>query len=95
MDTHTIHLVPGMWYELRYQNQGGNGQWYQYQMTAQVLATGNDHGRRNVTLNLRPLAGTTKLNMENVLEANPAVHAEPKLPRPIPRGRRKESSGNG
>lgn len=87
MDTHTIHLTPGDWYTIRYNQQGGNGQWYQYQMTAQVLATKNNHGKRSVVMNLRPLAGTTELDMENILEANRQALADPKLPRSVPRGK--------
>jgi hypothetical protein len=92
-----MDLTPGEWYHVVYKAHRANYMWYEWEFTAPFLNETNDFGKPDTHWNLRPLAGTTTLPVQDIISAKPVVHDEivrmpPKLPRRVQGGRSGKSS---
>jgi hypothetical protein len=72
-----IDLTPSTCYTVRYKQQSGNYQWYEWEMTAVYLC---DSAMGEHMFSLRPKAGTGSIRIGDVLSAVPADRSRIALP---------------
>lgn len=75
-----IKLEEGITYRLIYKSQSGNYRWYRYEAIAKYIGRGMQED--DEAFSFRPLAGTSDIKHENILEAYEMPRTtEPRLPK--------------